>query len=83
MLAIEAALAAKLLMLNLQIGGHPVFKRNGAVPCVVFSQLSTYRQLMSRTASSGQPITFDLKNTDAGAVTVYGVWFGKTPAIKA
>lgn len=78
-LFLPSGIASNLLMLNLSIGGHNVFKRSGAIPCGMFTHDSTFRLLYSATASNSVPITFTLKNIHAtDAQIVWGCWGVKT-----
>jgi hypothetical protein len=81
-LVIDSTIASNLAMTNLLIGGKPLFAGSGAVPCVLFSQLSVHNALSSYVASNNAPITFTLQNIHASATqTVRGVWICDTSEI--
>jgi hypothetical protein len=77
-IAVEPALAAKFIITSLSIGQEDQFVAKGAVPLSAFGTTSTYRQLAGQWAGPGVPITLTVKNIDAGAATLYGVWFGSS-----
>jgi hypothetical protein len=81
-LVMDDDVAKNLVMTQLQISGRPVFAGAGAVPCRLFSHVSTQNALSSYVASNNSPITFTLQNIHASATqTVRGVWICDTAEI--